>query len=95
MNMTDLIVLVCMIAAAAIAAGAFAFLTQYLFKRGLADRHDPVPNIVDLYKGYIAHTRKTSGRIGLAFWIHCVFAGAFVTIGVAYTILRFVWPLVS
>jgi hypothetical protein len=83
-----------MAGAAAIAAGAFASVVKYLFDRGLADRNHPAPNILDFYKTYMAHTRKTTGRIGMAFWIHSVSAGAFITIGVVYTIIRFVLPRV-
>ena len=92
-NKTDVIVLACMAGAAAVAAVAFASITKYLFDRALADRHHPSPNVAVFYRTYMAHTRKTTGRIGLAFWVHVVFAGAFIAIGVAYTILRLVLPL--
>lgn len=92
-NKTDVIVLACMAGTGAAAAVAFASIVKYLFDRGLADHNHPAPNVLAFYRTYTAHTRKTSGRIGLAFWIHVVFAVSFIAIGVAYTILRFVLPL--
>jgi hypothetical protein len=78
--------------AAMIAAGSFSIIARYLFDRGLANRKTLAPNIIDLYRTYIAHTRKKTGRIGLAFWVHSVSAGMFISIGVFYTIGRFILP---
>jgi len=78
--------------AAVIAAGSFSIIAQYLFKRGLADRNALAPNIMALYKTYIAHTKKKTGKIGGAFWVHSVSAGIFISTGVAYTIGRFILP---
>ncbi len=75
-----------------IAAGSFSIIARYLFDRGLADRSTLKPNIIDLYQTYIAHTRKQTGRIGVAFWIHSVSAGIFISTGVCYTIGRFILP---
>ena len=93
MNTTDIIILASMAVAAVVAAGAFASIVNYLFERRLADRNNPAPNIVEFYKTYMAHTRKATGRIGTAFWVHCVFAGLFIAIGVIYTIVRLILPL--
>lgn len=78
--------------AAVIAAGSFSIIARYLFDRGLADRDTLAPNIMAVYKTYIAHTQKTAGRIGVPFWIHSVSAGIFISTGVAYTIGRFILP---
>jgi hypothetical protein len=94
MNTTDVIILVWMAGLAVFAIVTFAFIAKYLFDRGLADRNHPAPNILDFYKTYMAHTRKRTGRIGMTFWIHSLSAGAFITTGVAYTIIRFVLPRV-
>ncbi len=92
MNTIDIIILVLMAMAAIVAAGAFAAIAKYLFDHGLADRHQTAPNIVELYKTYMAHTRKTTGRIGGMFWIHGVSAGIFITVGVIYSVVRFILP---
>ena len=92
MTTVDWIILVCMGACAAIAAGAFASLTKYLFDRGLADPKTTAPDVVEFYKTYIAHTRGKTGRIGQAFWVHAVAAGLFIAIGVGYTIVRIILP---
>ena len=78
--------------AAVIAAGSFSIIARYLFNRGLADRNVRAPNIVGLYKTYIAHSKKETGRIGGAFWVHSVSAGTFIITGVVYTIGRFILP---
>ena len=88
----DYTILIVMGVAVAIAAGSFSIIARYLFDRGLADRNALAPNIIDLYKTYIAHTRKMTGRIGAAFWIHSVSAGIFISTGVFYTIGRFILP---
>jgi formate/nitrite transporter FocA (FNT family) len=88
----DIIILATMAGACVVAGGAFAAIVKYLFDRELADRHATTPNIVDFYKSYIAHTRKTTGQIGRAFWVHSIAAGVFITTGVVYTILRFILP---
>ena len=92
MTTTDWIILALMGAAAGVALVAFALLTRYLFDRGLADPDAAAPNIVDFYKRFIQHTRKETGRIGGAFWVHTIAAGVFITTGVVYTIARFVLP---
>ena len=79
-------------AAALICAGSFASIATYLFDRGLADRNERSPDIRVYYQAYMTSTKKEQGRVGTAFWIHCVSAGVFVCTGVGYTIFRFIWP---
>ena len=78
--------------AAIIAAGSFSIIARYLFDHGLADRNALAPNIMDLYRAYMAHTKKKNGRIGGVFWVHSVSAGIFIATGVLYTIGRFILP---
>ncbi len=92
MKTTDILILALMAVSAILAAGAFAAIVKYLFDRGLADPKHPAPNIIEFYKTYVSHTRKTTGRIGCVFWIHSICTGLFITIGVVYTIVRFVLP---
>jgi hypothetical protein len=89
---SDYIIMVVMGAAAVIAAGSFSIIARYLFDRGLADRSAKAPNILVLYKTYLAQTRKQTGRIGTAFWVHSGSAGLFILTGVVYTIVRFILP---
>jgi hypothetical protein len=88
----DYTVLIVLGVAVVIAAGSFSVIARYLFDHGLADRNTLAPNIIDLYKTYIAHTKKKTGRIGVAFWVHSVSAGVFISTGVFYTIGRFILP---
>ena len=92
MNTTDIIILILMAVAAIVSAGTFAAIAKYLFERGLADQNQAAPNLIDFYKTYLAHTRKTTGRIGGVFWIHSISAGLFIAIGVVYSIVRFILP---
>ena len=92
MNTTDILILALMAFAAIIAAGAFAAIAKYLFDCGLSDPKQSAPNIIEFYKTYAVLTRKTNGRIGGMFWVHCISAGLFITIGVIYTIVRFILP---
>jgi hypothetical protein len=78
--------------AAVAAAGSFSIIARYLFDRGLADPNTKRPDILAFYKAYMAHTRKQTGRIGGAFWVHSISAGVFIATGVAYTIGRFILP---
>ena len=92
MTATDYTTFMVMGLAAIIAAVSFSTIAKYLFDRGLADRNLQAPDIRVLYKAYIAHTRKKTGRIGGAFWVHSVSAGIFISTGVVYTIYRFIMP---
>jgi len=92
LNPANYMILILMGIAAVIAAGSFSIIARYLFDRGLADRNAQVPDILVFYKTYMAHTKKQTGRIGTAFWVHCVSAGVFITTGVFYTIGRFIVP---
>lgn len=80
-----------MVAAALAAVGSFGVIANYLFDHRLADRNDPFPNMLDLYKKYRHHTKAQTGRVNPLFWIHTVAAGTFIMIGVAYTLARFVF----
>lgn len=88
----DILICVLMALSAVIAAVSFSIIARYLFARNLADRNQQVPDIRVLYTAYIAHTRRETGRIGGAFWIHSVAAGLFISMGVGYTIFRFILP---
>lgn len=92
MTGADFTITMVMIAAAVVSAGSFSVIAGYLFNRGLADRNVRAPDIKALYRLYIMHTRKQTGRIGIAIWIHFVSAGVFVLTGTVYTIVRFVLP---
>ena len=92
LHASDYMILVGMGLAAVVAAGSFSVIARYLFDRGLADRNAKAPNILDLYKTYMAQTRKQNGRIGTAFWVHSGSAGLFILTGVVYTIVRFILP---
>ena len=78
--------------AAALAAGTFAWIGRYLFDHGLADPNDRSPDIRRLYRAFIRHTRHTTGRVGIALWIHGAAAGLFIATGVAYTLVRWIMP---
>ena len=80
------------VTAALISAGSFAAIVTYLFDRGLADRNERSPDIRMYYRSYLSATKKETGRIGTAFWIHCVSAGVFICTGVGYTIFQFLLP---
>lgn len=94
MHTTDIVILSLMAGAAFVAAGAFAAITRYLFDRGLADPNAVKPDLPGFYRAYVAHTRKTTGRVGLPLWIHAIFAGLFIAMGVGYTLVRFILPWV-
>ncbi len=78
--------------AALVAAGSFAAIMRYLFDRGLADRSDRSADIRVYYQTYLSTTKRETGRIGTALWIHCISAGVFVCAGVGYSIFRFILP---
>lgn len=88
----DTVICVSMAVAAVIAAASFSIIVRYLFARDLADRNQQVLDIRSLYTAYIAQTRRETGRIGGALWVHSVAAGLFISIGVGYTIYRFILP---
>jgi hypothetical protein len=88
----DTVICVSMAMAAVISAASFSIIVRYLFARDLADRNQQVPDIRALYTAYIAQTRRETGRIGGALWVHSVAAGLFISIGVGYTIYRFILP---
>lgn len=92
LHASDYMILIIMGVAAVIAAGSFSIIARYLFDRGLADHSAKAPNILIFYKTYMTQTRKQTGRIGTAFWIHSGSAGIFILTGVAYTIARLILP---
>jgi hypothetical protein len=89
-NQLDYIAAALLGAAALLAAGSFAVIADYLFTHGLADRRQPLPNIIDLYKKYRDHTRGQTGRVNPWLWMHFTAVGAFILIGMIYVILRFI-----
>ena len=90
MSLLDYIFLALLGSAALVAAGSFAAIANYLFAHELADRSNPMPNIIDLYKQYRDHTRATSGRVAPLLWVHIAAVGAFIMAGMVYVILRFI-----
>ena len=92
LHSSDYTILIVMGLAAAVAAGSFSVIARYLFDRGLADRNAKMPDIRVFYKTYMSQTRKQTGRIGNAFWLHSGSAGIFILTGVVYTIVRFILP---
>jgi len=92
MSVNDYTILILMGIAAITAAGSFSIIVRYLFDQGLADPKDQKPDILAFYKTYMGNTKKQTGRIGGAFWVHSVSAGVFILLGIAYTIYRFILP---
>ena len=78
--------------AALIATGSFAAMMRYLFERGLADRNERSADIRLYYQTYLSTTKRETGKIGTALWVHGISAGVFICAGVAYTIFRFILP---
>jgi len=78
--------------AALVAAGSFAAIMRYLFDCGLADRNERSTDIRVYYQTYLAATKKETGRIGTALWVHGISTGVFICAGVGYTIFRFILP---
>jgi hypothetical protein len=76
---------------AVVSAVSFGMIANYLFENGLADRNDPFPNLLDLYRKYKRHTKAQTGQVNPLLWIHTVAAGTFISIGVIYTLARFMF----
>ena len=95
MTSADSIVVALMGLTASITAASLSIFAGYSFDRGLADRSKRSADLRQFYRIYIAHTRQQAGRIGKAFWIHVISAGCFIIIGVSYTLLRFILPLLT
>jgi hypothetical protein len=89
---TDAAIAIFMGVAAIVAAASFSMIVRYLFDRGLADRSMQTPDLRKMYRTYMNHTRKETGRMGTALWIHGGSAAIFILAGVAYTIFRFILP---
>ena len=77
--------------AAVVSVVSFGTIANYLFHHGLADRNDYLPNLLDLYRKYRRHTKEKTGQVNPLLWIHAAAAGAFVLMGVAYTLARFMF----
>ena len=77
--------------AAVVSVVFFGTIATYLFHHGLADRNDSFPNLLDLYREYRRHTKEKTGQVSPLLWIHAAAAGAFVLMGVAYTLARFMF----
>lgn len=92
MTATDTTIVILMGLAALVAAASFSIIVRYLFDRGLADRNMQKPDLREIYRSYMDHTRKENGRMGPALWIHGGSAAIFILTGVAYTIFRFILP---
>ena len=90
MTLLDYIACAVIGTAALVALGSFATIANYLFDRALADRSDPFPNILDLYRKYREHTRAQHGRVDPRLWIHLAAVGVFIAGGVLYVIVRFI-----
>jgi hypothetical protein len=90
LNQLDITAIAVLGAAAAVAAGSFAAIANYLFANDLADRRDPFPNIIDLLKRYRAHTRAQTGRTTPLLWVHISAVGVFIAGGMVYAILKYI-----
>ena len=90
MNQLDYIALAVIGPAALVAVGSFVLIANYLFDNALADRNDPFPNIVALYRKYRDHTREQYGRVDPRLWVHFTAVGVFIVGGMIYVIMRFV-----
>lgn len=91
MQTMDYAALIGMAIAALAAAVSFGLIANTLFENRLADRRDPFPNLLSLYRQYRRHTRSRSGRVNPLLWLHLGAAGVFILIGVAYTLARFMF----
>ena len=92
MTALDYTIVVLAALAALVAAGSFAAIMRYLFDRGLADRNKRSADIRQYYQTYLSTTKRETGRIGTALWIHGISTGVFICAGVGYTIFRFILP---
>ncbi len=92
MTTSDVAVIIMMGLSAVSAAISFAIIVRHLFDHGLADRNAQAPDIRKFYSAYLADTRHRTGRIGGIFWVHSISAALFITIGMGYTIYRFILP---
>jgi hypothetical protein len=93
MQTMDYAAILGMAAAALAAVVSFGMIAHYLFEHRLADRHDPFPNLLALYRQYRRHTREKAGRVDPLLWVHLGAVGVFVLMGVVYTLTRFMFKL--
>jgi hypothetical protein len=79
--------------AAVVSAVAFGMIATDLVDHGLADRNDPFPNLLELYRKYRRHTKEKTGQVHPLLGGHAAAAGAFIPTGVACTRARFMFEL--
>jgi len=91
MTTMDYAAIVGMVLAAIASVVSFALIANYLFDHGLADRNAPSMNLLELYRKFKRHTRERTGQVNPLFWIHAAAAGTFISVGVVYTLARFVF----
>lgn len=91
MQTMDYAAILGMAATAIAAAVSFGMIANTLFEHRLADRNDPRPNLLKLYREYRRHTREQAGRVNPLLWVHFAAVGLFVFTGVAYTLARFMF----
>ena len=91
----DYVAIAGLVMAAIASAVTFGKIATYLFDHNLAYRNAPPGNLLVLYRKYKDHTRETTGQVNSLRWVHAAAAGTFITIGVAYTLARFIfkWTL--
>ena len=95
MTTMDYVAIAGLVMAAIASAVTFGMIVTYLFDHNLADRNAPPGNLLVLYRKNKDHTRETAGQVNPHFWVPAAAAGTFITIGVAYTLARFIfkWTL--
>ena len=91
MTTMDFAAIVGMVLAAIASAVTFGMIATYLFDHNLADRNAPPLNLLALYRKYKHHTQETTGQVNPLLWVHAAAAGTFISIGVAYTLARYIF----
>ena len=91
----DYVAIAGLVMAAIASAVTFGMIATYLFDHNLADRNAPPGNLLVFYRKYKDHTREIAGRVNSLLWVPAAAAGTVITIGVAYTLGRFIfkWTL--
>jgi hypothetical protein len=77
--------------AAGVSAVAFGMIANDLVDHGLADRNEPFPNLLELYRKYRRHTKEKTRQVHPLLGGHAAAAGAFILTGVACTRARFMF----
>lgn len=91
MTTMDYAAIVGMVLAAFASVVSFGMIANYLFDHGLADRNAPPMNLLVLYRKFKHHTMETTGQVNPLFWVHTTAVGIFISVGVIYTLARFVF----